>query len=57
MSGRSTTSNLVQFVHTANLSSIDSKQLDVIYTDFNKAFDHLKCELLELHPSILNLEK
>lgn len=41
MRGRSTTSNLVQFVHTANLTSIDSKQLDVIYSDFNKAFDHI----------------
>lgn len=39
MSGRSTTSNLLEFQQFALKSLNDGKQIDVLYTDFSKAFD------------------
>lgn len=46
MKRRSTTTNLVEFVSHAT-SVIESKhQLDVIYTDFQKAFDRVKHSIL-----------
>lgn len=60
MKGRSTTTNLVQFVHTTNLTLTKNKQLDVIYTDFSKAFDRVdhsclirKLSLIGVHSSLL----
>lgn len=60
MSGRSINTNLVEFVNVA-CDSLDKKfQLDVVYTDFSKAFDRVnhKCLIYKLsqigvHSSLL----
>lgn len=58
--GRSTTTNLLEFVHTANSTLSENCQLDVIYTDFSKAFDQVnhvvllrKLERMGIHSSLL----
>ena len=60
MKGRSTETNLVEFAQTG-LNAIESgSQLDVVYTDFSKAFDRVnhsilvaKLERIGLHSSLL----
>lgn len=42
MKSRSTASNLSEFVHYANQGLNAGAQVDVLYTDFSKAFDRLK---------------
>lgn len=39
--GRSTTTNLIEFTHAASTALSSNIQLDVIYTDFSKAFDRV----------------
>lgn len=39
MKGRSTSSNLLEFVHFPTRALNETKQVDVLYTDFSKAFD------------------
>lgn len=46
MSGRSTTSNLVEITQYVSEVLDEGNQVDVIYTDFSKAFDRLDHELL-----------
>lgn len=60
MKGRSTYTNLIEFVNFANGVIESGSQVDVIYTDFSKAFDrirhtHLIAKLAEigLHSSFL----
>lgn len=45
-SGRSTTTNLVEFTNIATKVVESGRQLDVIYTDFTKAFDKINHEIL-----------
>lgn len=46
MKGRSTSTNLVEFVSHATKVMESKCQLDVIYTDFRKAFDRVKHSIL-----------
>lgn len=39
MRGRSTSSNLLEFIHFSIKALNENKQVDVLYTDFSKAFD------------------
>lgn len=61
MKGRSTSTNLVEFSNYAIVTIEDGSQLDVIYTDFQKAFDRLlhskllsKLNKFGVHSSLLN---
>ena len=46
MKGRSTTSNLLEFVCHVHNGFINKQQTDAIYTDFSKAFDTVVHKLL-----------
>lgn len=59
--GRSTTTNLLEFVNAANSTLSDGLQIDAIYTDFSKAFDKVnhavllnKLNKIGIHSSLLN---
>lgn len=61
LKGRSTITNLIEFVHTANSTLYMNYQLDVIYTDFSKAFDRVnhkvlikKLEKIGIHSALLS---
>lgn len=46
MRGRSTTTNLMDFTHFALKGIAEGEQVDVLYTDFSKAFDRVNHQLL-----------
>lgn len=59
--GRSTTTNLLEFTSTTIKSVEQGKQMDVVYTDFSKAFDLInhrivmkKLENFGVHSSLLS---
>ena len=48
MQGKSTCTQLLSFLHKVGKSLDYSKQIDIIYMDFSKAFDYVPYELLFL---------
>ena len=61
MNGRNTITNLLEFTNFANRTLESECQLDVIYTDFQKAFDRVqhcvllsKLQTLGIHSQVLN---
>ena len=46
MKGRSTTTNLMNFTEYSLSSLHDNNQVDVVYTDFSKAFDRINHKVL-----------
>lgn len=56
LKGRSTTTNLTEFVSTTLCALEDSKEVDVIATDFSKAFDKISHRIIFLKLNALGFQ-